>query len=248
MNPKKKKKKKTLAIWFLCTWIQAGCWEIPQHSTSSEAVSPSPHERILTPSLSDLTLIRYRMLINLTASSLISQLRAGIADKRINQKTAEFNPSRSSQMSDKHPHTHVKVRGKDALPAGYLPLRRRLERWARGGFVRMPVRGENIHGCSLFSSSSSTSRFNLAPPQERLHDSGSTFGRCSEYVGLCSLSEPLDSCRETPATLLAPRQAVTDSSGVGVWWGIKTRGAGSSQTNEADTSTWTCVRERSLVL
>lgn len=38
-----------------------------------------------------------------------------------------------------------------------------------------------------------------AKPEERLNDSGSTFGRCWEYVGLRSLSEPLDSCRESPA-------------------------------------------------
>lgn len=41
----------------------------------------------------------------------------------------------------------------------------------------------------------------LAAPRnlKRLNDSASTFGRRAEYVGLCSLSEPLDSCRESPA-------------------------------------------------
>lgn len=50
--------------------------------------------------------------------------------------------------------------------------------------------------CSLLS--------HLCEPRERLKDSGSTFGRCSEYVGLCSLSEPLDSCRETPTASRRP--------------------------------------------
>lgn len=38
-----------------------------------------------------------------------------------------------------------------------------------------------------------------AKPEGKLNDSVSTFGRCWEYVGLCSISEPLDSCRESPA-------------------------------------------------
>lgn len=74
------------------------------------------------------------------------------------------------------------------------------------GFVL--VGGGKMRGCCVFlffffpstpSLVVSVPRSPSAKPEERLNDSGSTFGRCWEYVGLRSLSEPLDSCRESPA-------------------------------------------------
>lgn len=50
-------------------------------------------------------------MINLSALSLISHLRAGIADKRINQKTAEFNPSCTSQILG-HTSSNMHVRSR----------------------------------------------------------------------------------------------------------------------------------------
>lgn len=67
-----------------------------------------------------------------------------------------------------------------------------------------PCRSE-VERCAddaeLFPPSLPRRVYSSQPPRnlKRLNDSASTFGRRSEYVGLCSLSEPLDSCRESPA-------------------------------------------------
>ncbi|KAK5861818.1 hypothetical protein PBY51_017264 [Eleginops maclovinus] len=54
---------------------------------------------------------------------------------------------------------------------------------------RDAFRGGNVSERCRFSPSSSPSLPTSPPSRAALHDSGSTFGRCSEYVGLCSLGD-----------------------------------------------------------
>lgn len=133
--------------------------------------------------------------------SLISHLRAGTADRRITQKkTPKKLQNLTRQMRDKHPHMHV-TGDNNAVTylssAGCSSVR---------GFVL--VRGGKMRGCCLFFPSLPRRVYSLQPPRnlKRLNDSASTFGKRWEYVGLCSLSEILDSCRETPAAPGPPQR------------------------------------------
>lgn len=96
-------------------------------------------------------------------------------------------------MRDKQAHMHVSDE-----ECGRLPLLRRLQPRPR----MCALQGwKDTQRLPFFSPLPPSSCLFAAPANSegRLNDSCSTFGRCWEYVGLCSLSEPLDSCREIPA-------------------------------------------------
>lgn len=78
-------------------------------------------------------------------------------------------------------HVQEKRKRADHPPLIGRPELRRSQRRCRDAF-----RGENLCGRCLFSPSSSPSLSTSPPSRAALHDSGSTFGGCSEYVGLCS--------------------------------------------------------------
>lgn len=105
-------------------------------------------------------------------------------------------------MREKHPHMHVRWRK-------ILPFRGRPEICAVNGFVRMLVSGENMCGCCLFSPSSSPSS-STSPPHPTSRTTSrlglNNLGDVPSMSGSAHwLSEPLDSCRETPATPWPPK-------------------------------------------
>lgn len=133
-------------------------------------------------------------MINLLAAPKSDQSPPGRDSRQAhhakNKKPAEFNPSRTGQTS-----AHACWRGMRCPTSAPL---------AAAASARSC--GSEVEGCAddaeLYPPSLPRRVDSSQPARnlKRLNDSASTFGRRSEYVGLCSLSEPLDSCRESPAT------------------------------------------------